>query len=165
MFFLSPDLRVSDADRESAVDFLKEHYAAGRLSEREFDVRVDAAHRAQYESQLARLTDDLPAAPLPAPAARRSLGPGLTTAAVAVGGLAFLAMVPGEVWAPLLTLLLPLLMMLLFVLGPLLLPALAFFGLARALGGPRRHQHAQLPRHRGVSGIHVWELPQRQRRW
>ena len=157
MFFFSPDLRVSDVERDSAVDFLKEHYAAGRLDEREFDARVDAAHRAQFESQLVRLTADLPAVRTPLPEQRRrSFGGAGVTAAVALGAVAFIAMVPGEIWAPLLTLLLPLAMMLLFFLGPILLPVLAFFGIARAIGGAQRRERAQLPPHSGMGGFYAW---------
>ena len=156
MFFFSPDLRVSDVERDSAVDFLKEHYAAGRLDEREFDARVDAAHRAQFESQLVRLTADLPAVRTALPQRRRSLGGAGVTAAVALGAVAFIAMVPGEIWAPLLTLLLPLAMMLFFFLGPVLLPVLAFFGIARALGGPQRRARAQLPPPSGLGGTYAW---------
>jgi hypothetical protein len=36
------DLRVSDADRDAAVDFLTHHYASGRLTADELSARIDA---------------------------------------------------------------------------------------------------------------------------
>ncbi|HWC86757.1 MAG TPA: DUF1707 domain-containing protein [Solirubrobacteraceae bacterium] len=55
-----PDLRVSDQDRESAAQEIREHFAAGRLSEDELDARVQAAFRAQTRSELGALSEDLP---------------------------------------------------------------------------------------------------------
>jgi hypothetical protein len=88
------DLRVSDADREDIADVLKRHYLAGRLSEGEFDARVDAAYAARYESELAALLRDLPAATEVRPAApapkRYRPGVGLVaggTVAVAVAAI------------------------------------------------------------------------------
>jgi hypothetical protein len=166
MFFLPSDLRVSDSDREAVVDFLSRHYAAGRLTDRELSDRVDAAHRAQYESQLVRLTGDLPPVPATRPAPRRSLslGPAVSAAALAVLAIAVLAMVPGEAWAPLIALALPLVMMLVFAVGPFALPILAFFWLARALGGPRHRRPAQLPPHRGMGTFGMWEPIETRRR-
>jgi hypothetical protein len=88
------DLRVSDADREDVADVLKRHYLAGRLSEGEFDARVDGAYAARYESELVALLRDLPAATeaRPAPAAPQRYRPGLGlvtggTVAVAVAAI------------------------------------------------------------------------------
>ena len=165
MFFFPSDLRVSDADREAAVDFLSRHYAAGRLTDRELSDRVDAAHRAQYESQLVRLTGDLPPVPVSRPAPRRShaLGQAAGTAAVAVAVIAVLAMVPGEAWAPLIALALPLVMMLVFAVAPLAVPVLAFVWLARTLGGPRHRRPPQLPPH-GMGRFAMWEPIETRRR-
>ncbi|HUB76053.1 MAG TPA: DUF1707 domain-containing protein, partial [Solirubrobacteraceae bacterium] len=58
----TPDLRVSDQDREAAAAELREHYAAGRLDEHEFNERVDAAYAAKTGSELAALRADLPSA-------------------------------------------------------------------------------------------------------
>ena len=60
----SPDLRVSDHDREQAAAALSAHYAAGRLNDAELDERLNAVYTARTESELAALLADLP--PLPA---------------------------------------------------------------------------------------------------
>jgi uncharacterized membrane protein len=154
MFFLPlSDLRVSDADRDAAVDFLNRHYAAGRLTDEELSARIDAAYRARYDSQLDALTSDLPELP-PTSLARSerirpALGPMVGFAAVAVGSVALAGAMPPELWTMLLGLGLPLIMMLLFTVAPLAVPVLAFLWLARALGGSGG-QRRSLPRGRRV---------------
>jgi uncharacterized membrane protein YgcG len=63
-----PDLRVGDADREAAAASLREHYAQGRLTLEEFNQRIDAAFAAVTQSQLHRVTRDLPHVAMPSPA-------------------------------------------------------------------------------------------------
>jgi hypothetical protein len=63
-------LRASDADREQAVLALREHLLAGRLTLDEFSERVDAALRARFGGELARVREDLPEV-LPAAAGSR----------------------------------------------------------------------------------------------
>jgi hypothetical protein len=58
-----PDLRISDADRDAAAAFLREHYVQGRLSLEEFNQRLDAVFAATMQSQVTALTHDLPPAP------------------------------------------------------------------------------------------------------
>jgi uncharacterized protein DUF1707/cell wall-active antibiotic response 4TMS protein YvqF len=58
-----PDLRVSDDDRERAVARLRDASAEGRLTLEELADRVGDAYSAQTAGELAKLTDDLPAAP------------------------------------------------------------------------------------------------------
>ena len=53
-------LRISDADRESAVNLLSEQYALGRLTKDEFDERSDAVWSARTEGDLAPIFADLP---------------------------------------------------------------------------------------------------------
>ena len=53
-------LRISDADRESAVDLLGEQYALGRLTRDEFDERSDAVWSAKTQGDLAPIFADLP---------------------------------------------------------------------------------------------------------
>jgi hypothetical protein len=70
-----PDLRIADADRETAAACLREHYAQGRLTLEEFNQRLDAVFTAATQSQLSVLTRDLPRlttppAPLPLATAR-----------------------------------------------------------------------------------------------
>ena len=64
-------LRVSDADREAAIEKLKDHTADGTLTLDEFAVRVDAAIRARNRAELDSVSHDLPATPVAA-AKRRS---------------------------------------------------------------------------------------------
>jgi hypothetical protein len=55
-----PDLRVSDADRESTARELRDHFAAGRLSEAELGERLDATYAAKTAADLAAVRSDLP---------------------------------------------------------------------------------------------------------
>ncbi|WP_052462713.1 DUF1707 SHOCT-like domain-containing protein [Nigerium massiliense] len=60
--------RISDADRDAAVEMLREHYEAGRLDESEFEDRMATALAARIASDLDPLFADLPE-PRPQPAA------------------------------------------------------------------------------------------------
>ena len=53
-------LRISDADRQAAVDLLGEQYAVGRLTRDEFDERSDAVWSAKTQGDLAPVFADLP---------------------------------------------------------------------------------------------------------
>jgi Flp pilus assembly protein TadB len=55
-----PDLRVSDAERSDVADRLSRHYSDGRLTQDEFNERVDRAMSAKTQSDLCGLFDDLP---------------------------------------------------------------------------------------------------------
>ncbi len=57
------DIRLSDERREQAVQELREHYAAGRLSEDELSERVQQVYSARTESELRALHGDLPKLP------------------------------------------------------------------------------------------------------
>jgi hypothetical protein len=59
-----PDYRVSDQQRERAAQELREHFAAGRLTQEEFDERVQLAYAARTEAQLRAIRGDLPHLPL-----------------------------------------------------------------------------------------------------
>jgi len=63
------ELRVSDQDRERVATEIREHYAAGRLTDDELSERVEAAYAARTERELADLRADLP--PLPVPRAQQ----------------------------------------------------------------------------------------------
>jgi hypothetical protein len=56
-------LRASDEQRDRAADEIREHFAAGRLSDEELDDRVQAAYAARTQGDLARLLADLPKLP------------------------------------------------------------------------------------------------------
>ncbi|HEY2767665.1 MAG TPA: DUF1707 domain-containing protein [Solirubrobacteraceae bacterium] len=53
-------LRVADDDREQAVDELREHALAGRLTAEELEDRIGSAYRATTRADLDRLKVDLP---------------------------------------------------------------------------------------------------------
>ena len=59
----SPEMRASDADRDSVVDLLRDHGAAGRLSTEELEERADRALAARTFGELDSVLTDLPAVP------------------------------------------------------------------------------------------------------
>ncbi len=81
-------LRLSDAERESIVQTLGEHFAEGRLTAEEYDERTDRAYAARTRGEVADLFADLPHGPSrpwdaaaapsgrPTPGAGRSFAPG-----------------------------------------------------------------------------------------
>lgn len=67
-------LRIGTADRQRAIDLLRDHTTAGRLELDEFEERVATAHTARTGADLDALFTDLPslnkppaAAPIPVP--------------------------------------------------------------------------------------------------
>lgn len=56
---------AGDADREHAVDVLKEAYTQGRLRPEEYDERVGQAYQARTYADLDRITADIPGPPAP----------------------------------------------------------------------------------------------------
>ena len=69
-----PNLRASDADRESTVALLREHGAAGRLDVEELEQRVGSAYTARTQGELGELLADLPAPATARPVAHRRSG-------------------------------------------------------------------------------------------
>jgi hypothetical protein len=63
---MNPNMRAAAADRERAVDVLKAGFAEGRLTQEEYNHRMDRAYNAKTYGELATLTADLPAGPMPA---------------------------------------------------------------------------------------------------
>jgi hypothetical protein len=59
----APDIRVSDEQRDRVAQDIREHYAAGRLTDDELSDRVQAAYSARTEGELKALTADLPKLP------------------------------------------------------------------------------------------------------
>jgi hypothetical protein len=55
--------RASDQQREQTAQELREHFAAGRLSQEELDERVQQAYAAKTEHELRQLLADLPQLP------------------------------------------------------------------------------------------------------
>ncbi|MGJ6963049.1 DUF1707 SHOCT-like domain-containing protein [Streptosporangium sp. G11] len=65
------DMRVSDAEREAAVEWLRVASVEGRLTLGELTERTEAAYTALTQAELAVITSDLPGGhPAPAPAYR-----------------------------------------------------------------------------------------------
>jgi hypothetical protein len=89
------DVRASDLDRERVVEFLKAHYADGRLQHEELAWRTDAAYRAVGLSELDRLTADLPARVAPR---RRRPFPLVPTVLLCALVVTLLVVVPPEAW-------------------------------------------------------------------
>jgi hypothetical protein len=117
------DVRASDHDRERAVEFLKAHYAAGRLRDDELAWRTEAAYRAVALSDLDRLTADLPALARP-PAPRRRRVPALALFLVAAVVVALAASVPPETWLVMLVLFVPLMVLACVLVAPIAIPLL-----------------------------------------
>jgi hypothetical protein len=59
-----PDLRASDEQRDRAAQEIREHFAAGRLSDEELSDRVQAAYDARTQGELEALMADLPKLPV-----------------------------------------------------------------------------------------------------
>ncbi|MDO4632024.1 MAG: DUF1707 domain-containing protein [Corynebacterium sp.] len=64
----SPDYRISDAERQQAMEDLGNHFAAGRLDVTEYDQRLTDVANAVMKSDLDSLFDDLPTNPNMSPA-------------------------------------------------------------------------------------------------
>ena len=58
------DLRVSDQQRDRAAAEIREHFAAGRLTDEELSDRVQAAYAARTEGELNAVLEDLPKLPV-----------------------------------------------------------------------------------------------------
>ena len=71
------DLRASDAERELAATEIREHYAAGRLTDDELDDRLAAVYAARTAGALRALRVDLPRLPVDRRAAVDSRRAGL----------------------------------------------------------------------------------------
>jgi uncharacterized protein DUF1707 len=65
------ELRASDEERELAASQLREHFAAGRLSEDELNERLEAVYGARTGGDLRTVLADMP--PLPASPASRGV--------------------------------------------------------------------------------------------
>jgi hypothetical protein len=63
--------RLSDADRERTVVYLREHLLAGRLTLDEFSDRVEIVYAARFGPDLAPVRADLPEQPVPVEKPRR----------------------------------------------------------------------------------------------
>jgi len=62
---MNPAMRAASADRERAVDVLKAGFAEGRLTQDEYNERMNRAYAARTYAELAAITADLPAGAIP----------------------------------------------------------------------------------------------------
>ena len=97
-------LRVSQADREGAIEALKAAYVAGRLTEDEFEARVGQAFASRTHADLATITADIPAGPVAVPSARTpdrvvAAGTAAIIAAAALGGAVLIGGPALVLWA------------------------------------------------------------------
>lgn len=58
-----PNLRASDEQRERAAQDIRDHFAAGRLTDDELSDRLESAYTARTEGELSALLADLPKLP------------------------------------------------------------------------------------------------------
>jgi DUF1707 SHOCT-like domain/Domain of unknown function (DUF4190) len=84
---MSPAMRAASADRERAVDVMKAGFAEGRLTQDEYNERISRAYAARTYGELAALTADLPAGPLPAMYPMPMYQPPVTTNSLARASL------------------------------------------------------------------------------
>jgi DUF1707 SHOCT-like domain len=97
-------VRASHADREQAVEVLKDSFVQGRLTKDEFDSRVGHALASRTHGDLSALTADLPpGAPAPRPprppAPARTRRPQNTTIKNGARVIAAATVLTGSVWA------------------------------------------------------------------
>src|SRR3954466_14072822 len=134
------NVRASDLDRERAVEFLKAHYADGRLREDELARRTHTAYRAVSLSDLDRLTADLPSFAA-RPPARRRISP-LPLFVLAACLVAFALAVPPEAWLVMLVVLVPVVLITCVLVAPIAIPLLLLAWIAHAISRatrPRPH--------------------------
>ncbi len=69
---MSPDMRAGDEDRDRTVSLIREAFAEGRLTNDEFQERMEQAQQARTFGALAALITDLPAVSPPPSASTSS---------------------------------------------------------------------------------------------
>ena len=152
-------LRASHADREQAIEALKDAFAQGRLTRDELDSRVGQALASQTYAELTALTDDLPAGPAapprqPARAHNRAPGTHLVRNAAIGSGVGLIiagALFPGAVLLGALDdhFILPLLIMAAFIVI-VVVPSVMIAAVATSM--QQRRSRGQLPARPGQGG-------------
>jgi len=64
---MSPEMRASDEDRDRTITLIREAYTEGRLTNDEFQQRMEQAQHSRTYGELAALTTDLPVVPVAPP--------------------------------------------------------------------------------------------------
>lgn len=80
-------MRAATADRERTVDVLKAGFAEGRLTQDEYNDRMARAYEGRTYGELAALTADLPAGPMPPMAQFPVAAPARKTNSMAVAAI------------------------------------------------------------------------------
>jgi hypothetical protein len=80
-------MRAASADRERAVDVLKAGFAEGRLTQDEYNERMNRAYTSRTYAELSALTADLPAGAVPTVYAMPVYQPPVTTNSLARAAL------------------------------------------------------------------------------
>jgi hypothetical protein len=151
-------LRASHADREQAIEVLKDAFAQGRLTGDELDSRVGQAFASRTCAELAALTADIPAGPAgaelpPKPARERNRAPRSHTGRdVAIGLVVGLSLAAAIVFSGLLTV-----VALLGLLASPVLLGVAAWAVAQvinaaATSSQQRRSRGQLPPRPGQGG-------------
>jgi DUF1707 SHOCT-like domain/Domain of unknown function (DUF4190) len=84
---MNPAMRAASADRERAVDVLKAGFAEGRLTQDEYNERMNRAYAARTYAELMALTADLPAGAMPVAYPMAVYQPPVTTNSLARAAL------------------------------------------------------------------------------
>jgi hypothetical protein len=84
---MNPAMRAASADRERAVDVLKAGFAEGRLTQDEYNERMNRAYTSRTYAELSALTADLPAGAVPTVYAMPVYQPPVTTNSLARAAL------------------------------------------------------------------------------
>ncbi len=61
----TPEMRISDAERQDVIRRIQSAYAEGRLDTSELEERLEVTHRSKVSSDLTRVVADLPDPPQP----------------------------------------------------------------------------------------------------
>lgn len=96
----SATIRAGDQDRENALESLRDHWLAGRLTLAEYEARCDEVARARFIGDLERAVRELPLAPPPPVpvAAQPSNGAAIASCVLGVTSLAALLFTFGLVF-------------------------------------------------------------------
>jgi hypothetical protein len=91
----SATIRAADDDRERALELLREHWLAGRLTLVEYEERCDEVARARFLGELQTAIRELPVAPPPPPGTQPNNNMAFASCILGITSLAFLAATMG----------------------------------------------------------------------
>ena len=92
----STTIRAGDDDREIALELLREHWLAGRLTLAEYEDRCDEVGQARFISELESAVRELPLPPPPpVPVVQPNNGPAITSFVLGITALGVLMITAG----------------------------------------------------------------------